>query len=539
MGTCGSDLDHGTLEKDISAVCATVQIWNVHFNSSDSHATLHWKTSCDIQPFCHYEVQYKIRGFNWTDKTECFGTQKSCNMTTELLQKQTLGKEVWARVRVRAGNVTSSWTRKRPFPAIGHSTSDVHTGVQIRNVYFDSVNFRTVLHWEAVCDKQPTCSYEVQYKIYGENWKNKIDCWRSENSCDVTTETLMERHVEEPMWGRVRVRQGNTTSTWKETKYFTPIQDTNITSPKVSLYPFWDSILVKITAPQLLYVTEHPEKAKECISFSITTSTLSKVLRTEDTEHNVWTVTNLTLGQYCISVEMKFNDITSDPSPKQCVILKDRTAEEVAVGSAFSVVMVGILAVCLITYRHVFHPKTVLPQILAFNGLHPKTIGSDNKSDDPFSAPFMFEGMQYPRYTLEADNKAQKHPENKRYVSTETCRKDYVNFIQNDVHVPLNKTLELRNSTYERNASECYITSEYPDVWISSDTRYTKDNPCLHYPLISNLSVYYNDLTACKKECNKTKQLYFNQERELHRFYVNDPKIIHNSISEKSYPRPV
>ncbi|XP_077342905.1 interleukin-22 receptor subunit alpha-2 [Lithobates pipiens] len=412
--------------------------------------------------------------------------------------------------------------------------SAVDMTVKVENVYFSSVNFHTTLRWDAVCDVQQPCTYTVQYKVYGDKtWIDKSDCLKTQNFCDMTKETL--ENVKEKMMAKVYANAtGNVTSA--NSKWFVPIRNTNISVPDVILSPSANSIVVYIsTVPPLLYVNNYPKEREPKFSYIIAISNMSKLLFTEVTHHNVWETTHLAPDHYCISVQMKFEERTSNPSPKVCVNLNDLAHKEVIFGSAVAIcvclIILVILAVYLIVYRQMLHPKLHLPSNLNFNDVKAKSSASDYKSDEAFLAPSIFEGMEFGKHTLDSDDH-EEHPQNKRYVSTETWRTGYVNFRQKytDPNFPLSKTVELRNSTYGANAAQdCLL--DYPSIWIPPEARYTKAKECLHYGHICNEYDYYNDLTSFKQDCNKPNQPYFNQEKKSHCLYMNEQFRAYTNIS--------
>ncbi|XP_044148226.1 uncharacterized protein LOC122936200 [Bufo gargarizans] len=351
--------------------------------------------------------------------------------------------------------------------------SSVHMTLDVVKVFFRSVNFCTILHWETTCDGQPTCTYEVKYKVYGDGWQQKTDCDRTKNFCNMTAEMLMKENVDEKIFAKVIVRAKNAKSSWKISKEFKPIEDTIISPPEVAVTPLSDTILVHIIAPLLLYHIKYAgTNYEKKMTFIIKVSALSQVITTEYTEKTIWTMADLPPGNYCISVNMKYGEVASSSSRNECVVLKDVIAEEVRVGSilaVFASVVVGsILTIYLILYRNVFYPKPPLPSNLILH--NKKSKPSDYKADGTFMAPSIFEGMEFSKYILASDEKEQS--QNKRYVSTEIRRKDYANCRKKDFdqNVLLDKTVELRNSTYGTKP----FPVEHPNVWLKSQARYTE-----------------------------------------------------------------
>lgn len=140
-----------------------------------------------------------------------------------------------------------------------------------------------------------------------------------------------------------------------------------------------------------------------------------------------------------------------------------------------------------------------------------KSKPSDSKSDVNFLTPSIFEGMEPSKYILGSHENVKEHPQNKRYVSTETWRKDYVNCRQKDMNPNvLDHTVELRNSTYGKDN----FPEEHPCAWITFQARYTKLNMSPHHTHFSKDEGYYNDLTS-REYCHNPKHSYVNQNDDL------------------------
>ncbi|XP_069624058.1 uncharacterized protein [Ranitomeya imitator] len=272
------------------------------------------------------------------------------------------------------------------------------------------------------------------------------------------------------------------------------------------------------------------------MSFSINVSASSKLIKTESTEETKWNITDMPLGNYCITVNMKYGEITSRSSPYECVEIKGLIAKEVLIGSILavlaSVVIVAILTIYLILYRNVFYPKPPLPSNLILNT--EKSKPSDNKSDATFMVPSIFEGMELSKYIPPSDEDVNEDLQNKRYVSTETWGKDYANCKLKDIDPDclLDKTVELRNST---NGTK-QIPVKNQNVFITLQARYTMAEllPC--HTHFSKDKGYYYDLITSGEFCRKPGHghPYVNQNDNLSNLYVNDPEPLYsNTIEEK------
>ncbi|XP_073529336.1 uncharacterized protein [Phyllobates terribilis] len=391
-----------------------------------------------------------------------------------------------------------------------------------------------MLHWETTCDGQPTCKYEIKYKVYSEKWQRMKHCEKMKNLCNMTAELLKKENVYEKIFAEVKAKKGNASSTWKSSEDFKILRDTTISAPAVTVTASSNTVLVYITAPLLLYHLKYTgTDYQKKMSFSINLSASSKLIKTENTEETKWNITNLPLGNYCISVNMKYGEITSLSSPDECVEIKGIIAKEVLIGSILavmaSVVIVAILTIYLILYRNVFYPKPPLPSNLILN--INKSKPSDNKSDASFMVPSIFEGMELSKYIPSSDENVNEEMQNKRYISTETWRKDYANcrLKDTDHNCLLDKTVELRNSTYG--------TKQLPvkdqNVFITLQARYTKVEMLPGHTHFSKEKGYYNDLIISGECCHKQGHPYVNQNDNLNNLYVNDPEPLYSNTIEE------
>ncbi|XP_056419303.1 interleukin-10 receptor subunit alpha-like isoform X2 [Hyla sarda] len=408
--------------------------------------------------------------------------------------------------------------------------------LEVKRVVFSSLDFSTMLHWSTTCDGQPTCKYELQYKVYGDSeWQKKRDCEKSKNFCNMTAEILKKEHVDEKIFARVRAKtNNNATSSWKISKEFQVLRETNISAPAVTVTPSSHTILVDITAPLLLYHIKYAgTDYQKKISFLIKLSSSSKLIKEDYTEKKIWNITNLAPGKYCISVNMKYGEITSSSSPNKCVEIKGVVLKEVIMGSILvlfaSVVIVVILTIYLFLHRNVFHPKPPLPSNLILNNM--KSKPTDYKSDVTFMVPPEFEGLEPSKYILASDKNVKEPSQNKRYVSTDTWRKDYVNCRQKDMdqNVLQNKIVELRNSTYVTKVFQI----EHPNVCITSQARYTELDVSPHHKHFYKDEGYYKNFNKSRKLCPYPRPSCTNPVQNLNHVYKNDPQLGYSNTSGK------
>ncbi|KAM4043707.1 uncharacterized protein ACNLHF_013965 [Anomaloglossus baeobatrachus] len=414
--------------------------------------------------------------------------------------------------------------------------SSVHTTLQVLKVFFSSLNFCTILHWETTCDGQPSCRYEIQYKVYGDDkWQRITDCEKMKKLCNMTAKLLTKETFFEKIFARVRAKTKNNSSAWKISE-FKALRETTISAPMLTVTASSNTILVYITAPLLLYHLKYAGiDYLEKMSFFIKMSASSQVILTENTEETKWNITNLPPGNYCISVSLKFGEITSSSSPDECVEIKGVIAKEVLIGSFVavlaSVVIVAILTIYLFLHRNVFYPKPPLPSNLILH--NKKSRPNDNKFDVDFMIPSIFEGMELSKYIPPSVENASEDLQNKRYISTETWRKDYANcrLKHIDHNCLLDKKVELRNSTYDTKnicVNDC-------NVVITAQARYTGVEMLPCHTHFSNDKDYYNDIITNVTFCHKPVYSYVNQDDNLSNLHINDwEPLYNNNIDENS-----
>ncbi|XP_075450926.1 interleukin-22 receptor subunit alpha-2 isoform X2 [Ascaphus truei] len=372
--------------------------------------------------------------------------------------------------------------------------------------------------------------------VYGESqWENKTDCWGMlETWCNLTPEMSRPENKFEFNFARVKAVTANDSSKWKNTPRFHPFLDTNIGPPAVVLTPTLNSISVNITVPVMIRQSKYTMgKKKKKVHFIITVSSLSELSRTYDTTENIRNISNLTPGSsYCISVAIEFWYMkkTSSPSPEQCVTLEGTIAKEIYLGSVAAAlgvfIVVCILAIYLILDKYVFHPKMQLPSNLILHGLELKAIVHREEARVFF--PSTFESMELTKYVLEAKENSNEKSQNKRYISTEPWKKEYVNCRQREIDpgVLCDTTVELRNLTYVTNASENNVTVDDTNDGISAQCmyqhmeRFTQPLEILDYSTCHEKQSYFNDQIAFEQQCMNKGEPHINQYGVLNCFNV-------------------
>ncbi|XP_076189805.1 interleukin-20 receptor subunit alpha isoform X3 [Aptenodytes patagonicus] len=118
-----------------------------------------------------------------------------------------------------------------------------------RNVHFESINMKNVLHWSAPEGIGDGVLYKVKYSVYGVGkWIRKPECRNINRTwCDLSSETS---DYEEQYYASVKAFLSGMCSNWTETTRFNPLTDTKIDPPMVSVSSTEKSISIILTAPE-------------------------------------------------------------------------------------------------------------------------------------------------------------------------------------------------------------------------------------------------------------------------------------------------
>uniref|UniRef100_A0A8C0FP70 Interleukin 20 receptor subunit alpha n=1 Tax=Bubo bubo TaxID=30461 RepID=A0A8C0FP70_BUBBB len=118
-----------------------------------------------------------------------------------------------------------------------------------KNVHFESINMKNVLHWSAPEGTGDGVLYKVKYLVYGVGkWIRKPECRNiSRTWCDLSSETS---DYEEQYYASVKAFLNGMCSDWMETTRFNPLTDTKIDPPTVSVSSTEKSISIILTAPE-------------------------------------------------------------------------------------------------------------------------------------------------------------------------------------------------------------------------------------------------------------------------------------------------
>ncbi|XP_064505445.1 interleukin-20 receptor subunit alpha isoform X1 [Pseudopipra pipra] len=242
-----------------------------------------------------------------------------------------------------------------------------------RNVRFESINMKNILHWSAPEGTGNGVLYKVKYSVYGVGkWIRKPECRNINRTwCDLSSETS---DYEEQYYASVKAFLNGMFSDWVETTRFNPLTDTKIDPPMVSVSSTDKSISIILTAPEKW--KRSPEE--ESISLLQVYPGLQynvSVLKKKTKKRWFFSIRNHTLvvpwlepeTAYCVSAQIHVTTplLDSGFSKEYCIAtLKDKTEDE-TIRIAFGYVLPTMLAVlfisvtcyCVHKYIHVHKQK--------------------------------------------------------------------------------------------------------------------------------------------------------------------------------------
>ncbi|NXD27625.1 I20RA protein, partial [Spelaeornis formosus] len=242
-----------------------------------------------------------------------------------------------------------------------------------RNVHFESVNMKNVLHWSAPEGTGDGVLYKVKYAVYGVGkWIRKPECRNINRTwCDLSSETS---DYEEQYYASVKAFLNGTCSDWMETTRFNPLTDTKIDPPVVSVSSTDRSISIILTAPEKW--KRSPEE--ESISLLQVYPGLQynvSVLNKKTKKRWFFSISNNTLvvpwlepsTAYCVSAQIHVTTpfLDSGFSKELCITtLKDKTEDE-TITITFGYIMPTMLAFlfisvacyCVHKYIHIHRQK--------------------------------------------------------------------------------------------------------------------------------------------------------------------------------------
>ncbi|NWY38355.1 I20RA protein, partial [Sylvia atricapilla] len=249
-----------------------------------------------------------------------------------------------------------------------------------RNVNFESINMKNVLHWSAPEGTGGGVLYKVKYAVYGVGkWIRKPECKNINRTwCDLSSETS---DYEEQYYASVKAFLNGTCSDWMETTRFNPLTDTKIDPPMVSVSSTDRSISIILTAPEKW--KRSPEE--ESISLLQVYPGLQynvSVLNKKTKKRWLFSISNDTLvvpwlepgTAYCVSAQIHVTTplLDSGFSKEHCITtLKDKTEDE-TVTITFGYIMPSMLALlfisvaCFYVHRYIHIHKQKHPTNLVW-----------------------------------------------------------------------------------------------------------------------------------------------------------------------------
>ncbi|NWR44155.1 I20RA protein, partial [Regulus satrapa] len=249
-----------------------------------------------------------------------------------------------------------------------------------RNVHFESINMKNVLHWSPPEGTADGVLYKVKYTVYGVGkWIRKPECRNINRTwCDLSSETS---DYEEQYYASVKAFLNGKCSDWMETTRFNPLTDTKIDPPLVSVSSTDRSISIILTAPEKW--KKSPEE--ESISLLQVYPGLQYnvcVLNKKTKKRWFFSISNNTLvvpwleprTVYCVSAQIHVTTPVLDSgfSKEHCITtLKDKTEDEI-VTITFGYFMPTTLALlftsvaCYFVHKYIHRHKQKHPTNLVW-----------------------------------------------------------------------------------------------------------------------------------------------------------------------------
>ncbi|NWI91585.1 I20RA protein, partial [Pitta sordida] len=242
-----------------------------------------------------------------------------------------------------------------------------------RNVRFESINMKNVLHWSAPEGTGNGVLYKVKYSIYGVGkWIRKPECRNINRTwCDLSSETS---DYEEQYYASVKAFLNGMFSDWVETTRFNPLTDTKIDPPMVSVSSTEKSISIILTAPEKWKRSPEEESVSLLQVYPGLQYNVS-VLNKKTKKRWFFSISNHTLivprlepgTAYCVSAQIHVTTplLDSGFSKEHCIAtLKDKTEEEtlrIAFGyvlpTMLAVLFISVACYCVHKYIHVHKQK--------------------------------------------------------------------------------------------------------------------------------------------------------------------------------------
>ncbi|NXP04306.1 I20RA protein, partial [Thinocorus orbignyianus] len=242
-----------------------------------------------------------------------------------------------------------------------------------RNVHFESINMKNVLHWSAPEGTADGVLYKVKYSVYGVGkWIRKPECKNINRTwCDLSSETS---DYEEQYYASVKAFLNGMCSDWVETTRFNPLTDTKIDPPMVNVSSTEKSISIILTAPEKWKRSPEEESVSLVQVYPGLQYNVS-ILKKKTKKRWWFSISNNTLvvpwlepgTAYCVSAQIYVTTplLHSGFSKEHCIAtLKDKTTDEIITivfGYVLPVMLaalsISITCYCVHRYIHVSKQK--------------------------------------------------------------------------------------------------------------------------------------------------------------------------------------
>ncbi|NXN80675.1 I20RA protein, partial [Bombycilla garrulus] len=242
-----------------------------------------------------------------------------------------------------------------------------------RNVRFESINMKNVLHWSAPEGTGDGVLYKVKYAIYGVGkWIRKPECRNINRTwCDLSSETS---DYEEQYYASVKAFLNRTCSDWVETPRFNPLTDTKIDPPMVSVSSTDRSISIILTAPEKWKRSPEEESLSLLQVYPGLQYNVS-VLNKKTKKRWFFSISNNTLvvpwlepgTAYCVSAQIHVSTplLDSGFSKEYCITtLKDKTEGETItitfgyfMPTTLTLLFISVACCCVYKYIHIHKQK--------------------------------------------------------------------------------------------------------------------------------------------------------------------------------------
>lgn len=256
-------------------------------------------------------------------------------------------------------------------------------GANSVNVYFESENFRNVLHWDPLdSPDNQTVVYSVEYNEYGDPFKPKMGCQNiTALFCDLTQETippsLSRKYAAQVMVGGKKIG---------ETTRFCPFTDSVLGPPNVSVTLDASVMTVRVDLPMSLgEMMASPPVYALILTHNTSGGTITKEYKNTSA---VFTISNLQSGtKYCGSVTYNTDEVQRREPSKASTFCKTLRGDVEEVPFLFLLpvgivllLIVLILMIVLILWRLLMMKKVAEPESLNVTSSASPPLAADEKN---------------------------------------------------------------------------------------------------------------------------------------------------------------